>query len=142
MVPRSFALFFETMECWLRAGVSLIAKHSLDRRWHEAPIRGILPLARTVVLHCDVPAIVAAHRFITRAGTPEGAATSEQRATIARMRAGTYDWRKFEPFDLGVSWLRVETSADYDPDLGMILMILAFCRDHRAGGAPPRHGPE
>lgn len=139
VVPRSFDLFFRTIELWLRAGVSLIAEHSLDRRWHEEPVRGLLPLARTVVLHCDVPDAVAARRFIAREGTPADTATGERRATVERMRAGTYDWRKFDPFDLGVPGMRVETSDGYDPNLAA---ILAFCQDNRAGSTRPGQSPE
>jgi hypothetical protein len=39
VVPRSFDLFSPTIELWLRAGVSLIAEHCVDRHRHEQPHR-------------------------------------------------------------------------------------------------------
>ena len=50
------------------------------------------------------------------------------------MERGTYPWRMFDPFNLGVPALRVDTTSGYVPDLDT---IIAFCRDGRAraGGA-------
>jgi predicted kinase len=65
IVPRSFDLFFETIELWLRAGVSLIAEYGFAG-WAEPRLRALVPLARTVLLYCDTPDEVAARRFIAR----------------------------------------------------------------------------
>ena len=55
-------------------------------------------------------------------------------ATVERMERGTYPWRMFDPFPLGVPALRVDTTCGYVPGLEA---IIAFCRDGRAG-----HGVE
>lgn len=138
IVPRSFDLFFQTIELWLRAGVSLIAEHGLTYQWHEKPLRALIPLARTVVVSCDPPDEVAARRFIMRERAIGGHRPDYHPPAIERMEQGTFDWRRFDPFDLGVPELRVDTTDGYAPGLDA---IVAFCREGRtgtrAGDEPP-----
>ena len=131
IVPRSFDLFFQTVALWLRGGVSLIAEHSLIRAWDEGALRAVLPLARTVVLSCDPPDAVAARRFIARERALPGRGPGHSSPAIGRMERGTFDWRRFDPFDLGVPELRVDTTDGYRPGLDA---IVAFCR---GGGQYP-----
>ena len=49
-------------------------------------------------------------------------------ATIEQMAAGTYPWRIFDAFDLGVPALRVDTTNGYTPSLAA---IVEFCRAGR-----------
>ncbi len=125
IVPRSFDLFFQTVALWLRGGVSLIAEHSVIRQWNEDAIRALLPLARTVVLSCDLPDAVAARRFIARERALPRRGPHYHSPTIERMERGTFDWRLFDPFDVGVPELRVDTAVGYRPGLDA---IVAFCR--------------
>ena len=46
------------------------------------------------------------------------------------MEAGTFDWVVFEPPDLDVPMLRVDTSHTYAPGLDT---IIAFCRGNSVG---------
>ena len=135
IVPQSFALFFRTIELWLRSGISLIAEQSLQDRWHGESLRNVIPLARTVVIYCDLPDAVAARRFIAREETLKGADLGNSSAAIERMRAGAYDWRRFDSFHLGVPELRVETSDGYAPNLAA---IQAFCRENFGRSAMAR----
>ena len=136
IVPRSFDRFFATVALWLRGGVSLIAEHSLIRAWNEEALRAVLPLARVVILSCDAPDAVAARRFVARERALPGRGPGYSTATIGQMARGTFDWRRFDPFPLGVPELRVDTTVDYQPDLDA---ILAFCRG--VGGSDAAAGP-
>jgi predicted kinase len=131
VVPLSFDLFFGTIAQWLRAGVSLIAEHSLDSRWHEEPLRDLISLAHTAVIYCDPPDEVAARRFTTRESLLRGVSLPHIHATKS-MQQGSYDWRRFDSFDLGVPELRVDTSDGYAPDFAA---ILTFCRENHMGVA-------
>lgn len=125
IVPRSFDLLFQTVALWLREDVSLIAEHSLLRAWNEEAIRAVLPLARTIILSCDPPDAVAARRFIARERALPGRGPGYSSPAIEQMEQGTFDWRRFDPFELGVPELRVDTTVGYQPDLDA---LLAFCR--------------
>jgi predicted kinase len=134
IVPRSFDLFFDTIEAWLRAGVSLIAEYGFSR-WSEPRLRALVPLARTVVLHCDTSDAEAARRFIARERANPLARPDVLEALIERMERGAYDWRISDPLGVGAPLLRVDTTSGYVPDLSA---IVAFCR-----GTPwsPRRRP-
>ena len=130
IVPRSFDLFFHTIEVWLRAGVSLIAENSLRWDLHESRLRALAGLARTVVIHCDTADSVAQRRFIERQLANQRARPDLRAATIERMERGEYPWRVFDAFDLDVPMVRVDTTEGYVPGLDA---LVAFCRAARAG---------
>jgi predicted kinase len=125
VVPRSFDLFFATIETWLRAGVSLIAEYGFPR-WTESRLRALVPLARTVVLHCDTADAEAARRFIARERAHSLTRPDPIDAIVERMEQGTYDWRRSDPVDVGAPTLRVDTTAGYSPSLAE---IVTFCRN-------------
>jgi hypothetical protein len=133
IVPRSFDLFFQTIELWLRASVSLIAEHCLDRRWHEQPLRALIPLAHTVIVCCDPPDEIAASRFITRERALRGRNPNHHSPAVERMEQGTFDWRRFDSFDLGVPELRVDTTDGYSPDLAAIMAFCLGMQERRSG---------
>jgi predicted kinase len=130
IIPLAYDLFYQTIELWLRAGVSLIAEDSFARERSEAALRALLPLAHTVVIHCDTSDAEAQRRFIARERANPRARADLRAATVERMERGTYPWRMFDPFPLGVPALRVDTTSGYVPGLDA---IIAFCRDGRAG---------
>lgn len=131
IVPHSFDLFFQTIALWLRGGVSLIAEHSLIQAWNEEAIRAVLPLAQTVIISCDPPDAVAARRFVACSRATPGRGPSYSTTAIKQMERGTFDWRRFDPFDLGVPELRVDTTVGYQPGLDT---LLAFCRGGGSSG--------
>jgi predicted kinase len=134
VVPLAYALFYQTIELWLRAGVSLIAEDSFPRDRSASALRALIPLAHAVVIHCDTSDEEAQRRFCTREGANPRARPDLRTAIVKQMERGTYPWRMFDPFDLGVPALRVDTTSGYVPGLDA---IIAFCRDGRAraGGA-------
>jgi hypothetical protein len=125
IVPRSFDVFYQTTAAWLRAGISLIAEHSFRRGMSESALRPLTQLACSVVLHCDTAPEEARRRFVERERSNPRARMDLLAATIQRMEAGAYDWALFDPLDLGVPTLRVDTTHDYTPALDV---IIDFCR--------------
>jgi hypothetical protein len=69
-----------------------------------------VPLARTVVLHCDTSDQEAARRFIARERANPLARPDVLEALIERMERGTYDWQTSDPLDIGAPVLRVDTT--------------------------------
>jgi hypothetical protein len=72
----------------------------------------------------------AQRRFIARERANPRARPDLRPATVEQMERGTYPWRMFDPFNLGVPALRVDTTSGYVPDLDT---IIAFCREAAPG---------
>ena len=131
VAPLAFDLFHETIGLWLRAGVSLIAEEAFSRTRAEASLRSLVQRADARVIDCDTSDEEAARRYIERERANPRKRQDVLAAVIEQMTGGTYPWRIFDAFDLGVPALRVDTTHGYAPDLGA---IVAFCRDSRNRG--------
>jgi predicted kinase len=125
LVPSSFALFYSTIACWLQAGTSLIAEYGFDRRCEPA-LANVIGLARTLVVHCEAPDDLSQHRFIHREQRDGKIRPDRLAAIIERIAIGTDPWTQFEPMNLALPTIRVDTECQYKPTLPA---ICAFCRD-------------
>ena len=123
-----FDVFYRTIEALLRAGVSVIAEASYRRGLDETRLHPLVSIARAAHLHCTAPIEVARARFLTR--EPTRRRRSSRGEIPAQMEAGQFDWSPFEPMDLGVPRLVVDTQDGYRPRLAE---ITEFCRT--MGGA-------
>lgn len=119
---RVFDVYYLTVEQLLRAGVSLIAEASYRRGLDEARLRPLLDIARVAHIHCTAPIEVARARFLAR--EPTRRRRSSRGEIPAQMQANRFDWSPFEPMDLGVPRLVVDTQDGYRPDLAD---IVEFC---------------
>jgi predicted kinase len=125
LVPSSFDLFYQTIASWLQAGTSLIAEYGFNRR-AEPALATVIGLAKTVVVHCEAPDEVAQRRFIRRE-QHDGKIRADRLADVMeRIAHGTDPWTQFEPLNLPLPMLRVDTEDGYKPTLPE---ISAFCRD-------------
>lgn len=128
IVPLSFRVFYRTIGAWLRAGVSLIAECGFQRGRCESDLRPLTRLARAVIVQCDTAPEEARRRFVARERADPHSRPDRLTAIIERMDRDAFDWTRFDPPDLGVPTLRVDTTDGYDPSLEA---IVAFCQgDH------------
>jgi predicted kinase len=117
-------LFYDTIAFLLARRVSLIAELSLRRGLDEANVLSLMPRCRIRNIHCDVASPIARQRFLDRQGLRIGGAN--EASTISKaMIGGSFDWAVFDPLDLPVSRLVVDTAAGYAPTLEQ---VLDFCR--------------
>lgn len=77
-------------------------------------------------LHCRLPVAEAQRRFIARESIRRPVKPAG--SIIAEMEAGGFDWSAFDPLDLAIPRLFVDTTSDYVPDLAA---LIAFCLDRR-----------
>lgn len=118
--------FYDMIALLLRRGVSLIAELSFRRGLDEQRLLPLRDIATLVNVHCQTSTAEAQRRFIARERTrrPVKSAAS----FIALMEAGDFDWSPFDPLDLAVPRLLVDTTVGYSPDLAA---IASFClRNH------------
>jgi predicted kinase len=130
VVPLAFDLFHRTIELWLREGVSLIADEAFSRMRAEAALRALTRLADAIVITCDTSDEEAARRFIERETANPRKRQDVLATAVDQMERGTYPWRVFDPFDVGVPALRVDTTYGYEPGIDT---IVAACRAARRG---------
>jgi hypothetical protein len=119
-------------------GVSLVVELSFRRGLDEPRLRELQTLARVVNIHCEVPIPLALERFRAREAAdrarfreawmrhrPGFLPLGSAQHYVEQMEQGTFDWSAFEPLDLDLPRLTVDSSDGYTPDLDA---IVAFCR--------------
>lgn len=117
-----FDVYYRTIETLLRDGVSLIAEASYRRGLDERRLLPLTRIARAVHVHCVVPIALAQERFLAREPTRRRRSGSGD--IPDQMKYGTFDWSPFEPLDLDVPRLDVDTCDGYRPTLRE---IIKFC---------------
>jgi predicted kinase len=123
--------FYGMFEFLLRRDVSLVAELSFRRGLDERRLLPLLDFADLVNLHCHTPVAEAQRRFIARQQTRRPVKSAGR--ILAQMEVGDFDWSVFDPLDLAIPRLLVDTTSDYTPDLAA---LIAFClnRNSESGG--------
>jgi predicted kinase len=124
LVPRSFALFYQTMTGWLDARISLIAEYGFDRR-AEPALASNMGSATVVIVECEAPDAVCQRRFIRRELRDGKIRPDRLAAILQQIASGADPWTRYEPLTLPLPTLRVSTEDAYTPSL---TAISAFCR--------------
>jgi predicted kinase len=115
-------VFYSTIDHLLDRGVSLIADLSFRRGLDEAQLLARAARCQLVNIHCDVPTALAHDRFMVR--QQHRPATGGAGSVMAKMQDGTFDWSIFEPLEIAIPRLIIDTRDGYAPDLAA---ISAFC---------------
>ncbi|MGH2351625.1 MAG: AAA family ATPase [Chloroflexota bacterium] len=104
----------------LEAGVGVVVESNFYRGLSEAHLRSLAERARTVEVHCQAARDVLVRRYVERAERGERHPGHHDAAAVPRLLAGL-DAGSFEPLDLGVPVLRVDTTAGYRPGFEAIV---------------------
>ncbi len=94
----------------------------------EATLRVWAQAADLAVLTCDTTDHEAGRRYLDREQRNPRKRANVLAKTSGQMADGTYPWRVFDAFDLGMPALRVDTTRGYAP---VLEAIVAFCRAGR-----------
>jgi predicted kinase len=123
----SFHLMHATLGWLLDAGVSAVYESNFQRGLSEPELREHLSRCRGVLLHLETSRENVVARYEARAlrGDRHPGHLDLRRIERHRANAGTYDWSRYEPLDLDVPILRIDTTDGYRPDLDE---IVAFAR--------------
>ena len=123
-----FDAFYRAVEGLLRDGVSLIAEASYRRGLDEARLGPLLALARAVNVHCLADTEVTRARFVAREPMRRRRSGPESGTVEGEIARRVFDWSPFEPMEIGVPRLVVDTTDGYRPGLAE---IVAFCEPLR-----------
>jgi predicted kinase len=126
--PAVFDAFYRAVGGLLRDGVSLIAEASFQPRFDEARLRPLLEIARAVNVHCVAPPDLTRARFLAREPTRRRPSGPGSRDVLGQIERGEFEWPAFDPMELGVPRIEVDTRDGYRPGLAE---IVAFCEPTR-----------
>jgi predicted kinase len=124
---RSIGLFYDTIARFLEAGASVIAELSWRRGISEGDLARVARLGRAVDVHCAVPVELAHRRFLERERALQpGVEPADGPAgdIVRQMERGEFPWEVFDPLDLDMPRVRVDTSDGYLPGLDA---VARFC---------------
>jgi len=80
--------------------------------------------ADACIVHCQVDRGVAMERFIERAASdPLRRESHPDAEIIAAMESSAFEWERYEPMELGIPVLRVDTANGYEPTLDRIVVF-------------------
>jgi predicted kinase len=122
----SFALFYSVLDSLIGRVPGLIAEANFSRGWSEFEFAPLAPRSNAVLLHCETTAEEIERRIRARSqttGRHVGHFDLEALPSVLeRITQGRY-----EPLELAVPILRIDTTAGYEPDL---LEIVRFVQPH------------
>jgi predicted kinase len=124
---QTFALFYRIVGELIRSRCSVVAEAAYLKDLTRE-ITELLSEADACVVHCQVDRDVAMPRFIERAASDPIRRESHPDAEIlAAMQSGAFEWERYEPMELGIPVLLVDTTNGYEP---MLDDVVAFSRAH------------
>ncbi|MHB1910996.1 MAG: AAA family ATPase [Acidimicrobiales bacterium] len=130
VAEEAFALFYRALETLLRSGCSVVAEAAFAFKLASGEIGQLARLSDACLVYCRIDRAIAIRRFNARSGDPVRQSSHPDHEVLAAMASGSFDWAAFEPPDLGIPILEVDTSAGYAPDLDEV------ARFARGPGAP------
>jgi predicted kinase len=132
----SYAMLFAALEQLIDAGVGAIIESNFRRGLSEPEVRPFVAATSAALIHCTLPDDAIVARFTARAGTPGRHTVHPDLDRLPALREDLEAGR-FEPLELSIPTLRVDTMDGYDPPIDL---IMDFLRD--AAGEQARAGQD
>ena len=124
--PATYTVLYRVAGHLLRGGVSLVVDCNFHRGVSEEELRPLVESARAVLIHCEATPSVRTERMTGRVERGERHWVHFDREWLAANESGAFppDRVIYEPLDLDVPILRVDTTNGYVPDLDAILEFI------------------
>jgi predicted kinase len=120
----AYELLYATTGWLLDAGAGVMIESNFWRGFSEVHLASLIARARAALVHCEAPLQTLLDRHAERIARAERHAVHFDAAETEALRSAVEDGL-FEPLDLDIPTLRVDTSDGYRPGLGE---MLAFVR--------------
>jgi predicted kinase len=123
----AFALFYRIVSEYIRGDCSVVAEAAFFKDQPAAVVE-LLRYADAGIVHCQVDLATATERYAHRASVdPVRWMSHPDAELVIAMQAGTFPWARYEPMDIGVPVLTVDTTDGYDPPIAEILAFAHTC---------------
>jgi predicted kinase len=119
----SYAMLFVALERLVDAGVGAVVESNFRRGVAEPEILPLVAATSAALLHCMLPDDAIIARFVARAGSPGRHTVHPDLERIPALREDLTAGR-FEPLDLSIPTIRVNTTDGYDPPIDAIMAFL------------------
>lgn len=129
LTMRTLPVFFEVIGLLLKAGVTTVAEAAFQDHVWRPRLTPLLTLARVRIVHCVVDPEVAFGRILRRSAD-NGPRRAHDDPGAADRAVFLRRLREFNPVNLGVPSIEVDTTSGYRPG---IAEIAAFAGQHLAG---------
>jgi predicted kinase len=120
----SYGLLFAIIDRLLAAGTGAMIESNFRRGQAEPELRPLVARSTAALVHCNLSDDAVVARFTARAGTPGRHLVHPDLERLPALRDDLSDGR-FEPLDLAIPVLRVDTTDGYDPSVDLIMAFLA-----------------
>jgi predicted kinase len=121
----SYAMLFDVVRALSTAGMGAVIESNFRRGTSEPELRPLVAATSAVLVHCSLAKAQVIARFVGRAGAPDRHPVHPDLDRLPALR-DDLEAGRFEPLDLSIPTLRVDTSDGYDPSIDE---ILGFLRD-------------
>jgi len=116
-------VFYHVVRALLTGDCGVVLDSAFPRGQAEDALAPLLPLARTIQVHCSVASELAARRYVERYERGDRHPCHFDAERIARVRSGArvIDWSRFDPLELSVPLVHVDTTDGYVPTFDAIV---------------------
>jgi predicted kinase len=123
-----YDIFYGIIAQLLKANLSVIADCNFYRGVSESFIRPLISdtTAHAILVHLTTTPEISMRRFIERAQQPDRRHSSFDADRIAQIQSGEFKASpaQYEPLDLDVPTLVVDTTVNYEPDINIIVEFI------------------
>ena len=116
----SYAMLFDVVDALATAGVGVVIESNFRRGIAEHELRPLVAATSAVLVHCSLTNDAVVARFVGRAGSPDRHAVHPDLDRLPALR-DDLEAGRFEPLDLSIPTLRVDTADGYDPSIDEII---------------------
>lgn len=120
----TYTIFKVVVPELLGAGTGVVLESNFRRGLSEDDLRPLLACSRGVLIHCEAASDLIVARYAGRAERGERHKAHFDAEVLPELRADLAAGR-FEPLDLAIPTLRVNTTAGYAPDLDAVVTFAA-----------------
>jgi predicted kinase len=124
----SYAMLFDIAEALAAAGTGVVIESNFRRGTSESELLPLVAATSAMLIHCSLTNDAVIARFVGRAGSPDRHPVHPDLDRLPALREDL-DAGRFEPLELSIPTLRVETADGYGPSIDE---IIAFLRDPNA----------
>lgn len=121
----SYAMLFDIVKALAAAGTGAVIESNFRRGISEPELRPLIEATSAVLVYCSLANESVIARFVGRAGAPERHRVHPDLDRLPALR-DDLEVGRFEPLDLSIPTLRVDTTDGYDPSIDE---IIGFLRD-------------
>jgi predicted kinase len=121
----SYAMLFDVVDALATVGMGAVIESNFRRGSSEPDLRPLVAATSAVLVHCNLTNDAVFARFVGRAGSPDRHPVHPDFDRLPALRDDLWAGR-FEPLDLSIPTLRVDTADGYDPSIDE---IIGFVRD-------------